>query len=118
MRGIGRSLVFLSLLLLAPSLVGCAGSYRDNPFEGSAGDDEVRITIQNQNFSDATIWAEWGGGSRTRLGTVTGSTTRTFSTRYRSEVIRFEVDFLGGRRYTTQSYPVNPGDHLDLRIRP
>jgi len=117
MPRVGRSLI-LSMLLLAPVLAGCASSYRDNPFQGGSGEDQVQITIQNQNFNDATIWAEWGGGSRVRLGSVTGSSTRTFTTRYRSEVVRFEIDFLGGGRYSTQSYPVNPGDHLDLRIRP
>lgn len=108
-----------ALLLLAPLLAqACAGSYGDNPFQGGAGQTDVQVTIRNQNFSDASVWAVWRAGSRVRLGSVTGNSTRTFSTPWRGDVIQFEVDFLGGRRYTTQSYPVNQGDHLELRLRP
>lgn len=116
---VGRSNLLVLFLLLAAVLTGgCAGSYADNPFQGGSSDDDVQVTIRNQNFNDATIWAEWRGGSRTRLGSVTGSSTRTFSTPFRGDVIRFEVDFLGGRRYMTESYPINPGDHLQVTIRP
>lgn len=112
------SLLSIFVLLVAVTAGGCAGTYADNPFQGGSNDNDVQITIRNQNFNDATIWAEWRGGSRTRLGSVTGSSTRTFTTPFRGDVIRFEVDFLGGRRYTTESYPINPGEHLELRIRP
>lgn len=111
--------LLLLLVLLGPLLLqGCAGNYGNNPFQGSAGQNEIQVTIRNQNFSDASVYAIWRAGSRVRLGSVTGNSTRTFSTAWRGEVIRFEIDFLGGGGYTTQSYPVNEGDHLELTLRP
>ncbi|MFP3949010.1 MAG: hypothetical protein ACLFWG_09795, partial [Longimicrobiales bacterium] len=71
-----------------------------------------------QNFRDASVWALWRTGSRVRLGSVTGNSTETFSTPWRGDVIRLEVDFLGGGEYRTESYPVNEGDHLELTLRP
>lgn len=115
-----RRLLIAAALFVLLSLVlqACAGNYGNNPFQGGAGQNEIQVTIRNQNFSDATVWAVWRAGSRARLGSVTGNSTRTFSTPWRGDVIQFEVDFLGGRRYTTQSYPVNEGDHLELTLRP
>lgn len=115
-----RGRLVVPTLLLVPLLVlqGCAGNYSDNPFQGGAGQNEIQVTVRNQNFSDASVWAIWRAGARVRLGSVTGNTSRTFSTAWRGDVIQFEVDFLGGGEYTTQSYPVNEGDHLDLTLRP
>lgn len=111
-------MVFVLTLLLAPLLQGCAGNYGNNPFQGPAGRNEIQVTIRNQNFSDASVYAIWRAGARVRLGSVTGNSSRTFSTPWRGDVIQFEVDFLGGGGYTTPSYPVNEGDHLELTLRP
>lgn len=112
---------FIFVLLSAPAalLGGCAGGYSENPFqEGSASSREIQVRVQNQNFNDATIWAVWEGGGRDRLGTVTGNSTQTFTTRHRSNVVRFEVDFLAGGGYMSESIPVGPGERLELRLRP
>lgn len=115
-----RRPALLPVVLLALSLLvqGCAGNYGNNPFQGEAGRNAIQVTVRNQNFSDASVWAIWRAGSRVRLGSVTGNSSRTFSTPWRGSVIQFEVDFLGGREYRTPTYPVNQSDHLQLTLRP
>lgn len=110
---------FLSLLLLfsATLLSGCASS-GPNPFqEGAGGDRTIQVTIDNQNFNDATIRAHWRGGSEMRVGTVNGNSSETFTLRHRSDVVRFEVDFLAGGGYMGNSISVSPGDHLRMVVR-
>lgn len=38
--------------------------------------------------------------------------------RFRSDFVSFEVDFLGGGGYCTQSTGVDPGDHVRMDIQP
>ena len=46
--------------------------------EDSLAEAQARLTAENQNFSDATLYAVWGAGTRQRLGMVTGLTSQTF----------------------------------------
>lgn len=114
----------LAMVVLLASLffhAGCAGpgsAPGDDPLRGSEdGDRTVRITVENRNFKDATVWARWNG-DRVRVGRVTGNTTETFEIRYWNDDVRFEVRFLAGGGYTGESIPVSPGEHLELTIRP
>ena len=91
-----------------------AGSpFSDDPRERN----EVRIHIQNNNFSDATVWTLVRDGRRNRLGTVTGKSEADFTVPWRfSEPMRIEFDLVAGPRCTTQNLMVDPGDSLEMQI--
>lgn len=79
--------------------------------------DRVLLTVDNQNFSDATIYARWNG-ERRHLGTVTGKSRRTFELEWRSHRILIEVDFIAGGHYRSNAMDVARGDHLKFIIGP
>ena len=100
-------------------LAGCASTAEQDPFGGRpAGETTVQVTIDNQAFYDATVWALWEGGSRERVGTVTALTTRTFTLNQRRDAVRFEVDLLTGPDFVGDRISVFPGDHIDLTLPP
>jgi hypothetical protein len=109
-------------LVLVAALAGCGRAS-----EGPAGDafgadaaasETLDVTIENQNFYDATVTALWEGGSRERIGSVTGLTTQTFTLEPRSDAVRFEIDFLAGGDFVGELIAANPGDHIELTLRP
>ncbi len=105
-------------LLLGACAAGAPGtSTRTDPFEAAAGreSDEVLLTVQNNDFRDASIYAVWNG-VRKRVGSVTGMTSETFRMRWQSEEIQLSIDFVGGGGYTSERVPVTQGDHLDFVI--
>jgi hypothetical protein len=107
--------------VLALAVSGCAAGSpgsptRIDPFGAAAGDtDEVRLTVQNMDFRDASIYALWNGVKK-RVGSVTGMTSETFTMRWQSEEIQLEIDFVGGGGYVSERVPVTQGDHLDFVI--
>jgi hypothetical protein len=115
-----------ALLALALVTTGCASSGRevegaDAGFggESQAEVQEAQLTAENQNFSDATLYAVWGAGTRQRLGMVTGLTSQTFKMNLRgSGELRLEVDFIAGGNFTSDRVFVNPGDHVHITIPP
>lgn len=103
----------LTMLLAA---AGCASSARTSESREST---EVEITVENQNFKDAVVYAIWGAGPRDRLGTVTGNTTQTFSTEAQSTgEVRVEIDFIGAGPVATESMGVFEGDDIRVVIPP
>ena len=106
------AVVFASVLLVA----GCASS-PDNPLQGVPDHETpVRVTVQNQDFYDAVIYANWIGSTRQRVGMVTGKTTETFEMPWRAEAVRFEADFVSGGSIFFDPIEVWGGDHLDLVV--
>jgi hypothetical protein len=89
-----------------------------SPFsEDLAERQEVRIAIQNNNFSDATLWTLVRDGRRQRLGIVTGKTESVFTVPWTfSEPLRIEFDLVAGPRCVTENIDVDPGDTLELQI--
>lgn len=112
-----RPLLALALgITLAVS--GCASRQEEvgSPFDGTRGADDVLLTVENNDFQDATIHLVWDG-VRTRAGMVVGKTTETFRLPWRSEWAQIEVDFVGVRDdYHSERVPVYPGDHLNFVI--
>jgi hypothetical protein len=104
---------------LALLLGGCASSSGTNanvdPFRGGDAADDVLLTVENNDFRDATIHAIWNG-MRRRVGTVTGKTSATFRMEWRSEDIQLAIDYLGGGGYVSERVPVTQGDHLNFVI--
>jgi hypothetical protein len=106
-------LVALTLALVA---AGCASSGRSLE-EGSSRD--VEVTVENQNFKDAVVFAIWGAGPRDRLGMVTGNTTETFTTAARGGGdMRVEVDFIAGNDVVTERIGIFEGDDIHVVIPP
>jgi hypothetical protein len=76
----------------------------------------VQLTVQNNDFKDATVYAVWEGGVRRRIGTVTGKTSATFTFDWVSHIIRVEADFVAGDGFLSDPIEVWKGDHLNLVI--
>lgn len=116
-----RLSALLTGLVLAFALTACASS--NDPGNvmreagSSFGDERVQVTIQNNDFRDATIYAYWNG-VKNRVGMVTGKTTDSFEMDWRSEEVQFEVDFVGGGGFFSDRLAVYQGDHLDFVILP
>ncbi len=77
----------------------------------------VRITVQNNDFKDCTIYANWQGVGRRRIGMVTGKTSQTFTIEWVSDYVTIEGDFVAGTEpWSAEPIQVQGGDHLDLVI--
>jgi hypothetical protein len=120
MRTIRRRAGGPALLALALVAAGCASSGRQLSYGGEDAPEpqEARLTAENQNFSDATIYAVWDAGNRQRLGMVTGLTSQTFELPIRGSELRLMVDFIAGGNFTSDRIMVNPGDHVQVTIPP
>lgn len=105
----------LAGLVLVLTAAACATGQR-NVFEAVRRVDEaVLLSVENNDFRDATIYAYWNG-VKTRLGMVVGKTSETFRMRWRSEEVQLEVDFVGRGTFRTERIDVWAGDHLDFVI--
>jgi hypothetical protein len=101
----------LSILALA----ACATCLSEDPFSGGAASEQVLLTVQNNDFRDASIYVYWNG-VRDRVGEVTGKTSETFRMRWRSESVQLGIDFVGGGGYRSETIGVNEGEHLNFVI--
>lgn len=116
-----RWLSAVPALVLALAAAGCAAgapgsSPTVDPFAAADGQtDQVLLTVQNNDFRDASIYAIWNGVKK-RVGSVTGMTSETFRMQWQSEDIQLEIDFVGGGGYVSERVPVTQGDHLDFVI--
>jgi len=104
-------------LLYTSLLVGCGGGggeLRDpmQPYGGLGA--PVQLTVQNNDFNDAVIYANWQGGVRDRVGLFTGKTSQTVSFPWRGDFVTFQVDFIAGAVFDVDPIDVQAGDHLDL----
>lgn len=111
------------LILLAPALAlpACAGNRAGA--DSGAADAESGIEVRNQGFPDMTIYAITAGGSRVRLGLVSGhSNQRLKLPSYLiggGQQLRFLADPIGGARTpVSQELFVAPGDVVTLTIPP
>ncbi len=112
------SACFTILLVLGTS--ACAGRTGAEGGTWAAGDAErsetVRLTVTNQNFSDARIYARWNG-ERRRLGIVTGNRSETFTLDWRpGATLRIEVDFVAGGSFVSDGITSWPGDSWEFII--
>jgi len=111
----GLSFFILLSLIVAPT--SCASTSPGNELRTSPTTGSVLLTVQNDNYLDATIHANWGG-IRERLGFAVGKTTETFTFSWRRDELQVEVSFVGDGAWRTDSILVSPGDNLDLQILP
>ena len=112
----GWEIVFRRIALVSLALLlSCGGRLVQDPLDPAAKfGSVVQLTIQNNRFNDARIYAEWSGIGRKWVGWVTGKTSETFIFDLESHRIRIEADFIAGGSYTTDEIGVSGGDHLEL----
>lgn len=96
--------------------LGCSsgGMVRDPMRPGSGFGGPVRLTVQNNDFNDAVVYANWQGSVRHRVGLFTGKTEQTVTLEWRGDVVQFEVDFIAGSAFFIDPIDVQAGDHLDI----
>lgn len=108
------------ILVVAVVLGSCQTGQNErvqDPFVASGPEqsEEVLLTVENNDFRDANIFAFWDG-VRDRVGFVTGKTSRTFRMKWRSERVQIGVDFVGRGGQRSGNVDVWPGDHLNYVI--
>jgi hypothetical protein len=104
--------------LASASACGALGNSAPNPFDGAAraGEDRLRIQVQNMNFNDVTVYAV-SAGQRIRLGNVTGKTDESFQIDWNfANPISFQVDVIGGRGCNISAISVDPGARVWVQI--
>jgi len=117
-----RALAVLLAAVLALGASGCAsfggGETRNGWDVGAERNETIRLTVTNQNFSDARIFALWNG-ERRRLGIVTGNRSETFTMNWRpGATLRIEVDFVGGGSFVSDGISSWPGESWEFIIPP
>ena len=113
-----RTLFAMAFGAVLLATAGCSAGQEEpgSPFDGTRGSEDILLTVENNDFQDATINLFWNG-MRTRAGMVTGKTSETFRLPWRSEWAYIEVDFVGSSRdYQSERVSVYPGDHLNFVI--
>ena len=90
---------------------------------GEAATDEPRTTVrvENRNFLDMHVYVAQAGGSRVRLGIVSGGGTKVFTVPAYlvrgAGSLRFLVDPIGSAEEgLSEELPVIPGDEVMLII--
>jgi hypothetical protein len=117
-RSLARTGVCFSLLVGTAASACAPRSNRQDIPPGTA----ATLFVDNQAFLDVNVYV-LRSGQRTRLGTVTALTTRTFVLR-RTMVgtgvsVRFQADFIGSSRApVSEEVVVWEGDEIELRIPP
>lgn len=108
------------LLLTAACCAGLACG-RTPPSQGAAPHrqaDTVLVTVINQNFYDANVYASYDGYEVRRLGLVTGFSTDTFALPWRGSLLRMHMRFVGAGGGSSNELLVDPGDVLEFIIQP
>ena len=95
--------------------VACGGSTQRTRERGPDPSREVSVTVKNENFYDATVYA-CRGTQQDRLGVVTSHTARDFTFRWITSDLRFLVDFTGAGRYLSTAMHLETGDELQFVI--
>lgn len=93
------------------------------PDTGPAPDAGATLIVENQAFTDMTIYAVNGSVGRVRLGLVVGNTTQRVPIPgylvQSGGTLRFIADPVGGSRTpVSDELLVSPGDNLTLTIPP
>ena len=109
---------WLALAAVFASL-GCRTGRVHNEDEGPV---RTTIEVQNEDFNDMTVYV-LVNGSRTRLGIAPGNKTTVLTIpEYLLNGVpsmRFVADPIGGNRTpVSEEVNVNPGDQLEMIIRP
>ena len=118
MTRIARTGVWVSLLLSAVALACAPRSTRQDIPPGTA----ATLRVDNQAFLDVNVYV-LRSGQRTRLGTVTALTTRTFvlprTMVGTATTVQFLAAYIGSSRApVSEEVVVWEGDEIELRVPP
>ena len=110
-----RPTIFAAIAGLMMGAGGCVTHQAST----AAQPERVAITVKNTNWMDMDVFAV-RGGTRARVGSVTGLTTATFRVPANfapDGVLQFMVDPVGGEAtFVTDKIVVSPGQHVELTI--
>ena len=98
-------------------LLSCASSPERDLFRSAGQGADVRIVVDNRDFSDATVYVYWNG-FKVRAGTVVGKSEAVFQLEWRNERLQLEADFVGVGNLWSDVIDVYPGDELKWLIQP
>jgi len=107
------------MLALVVASLGCRTGRARNADDGPV---RTTIEVQNEDFTDMTVYV-LANGARTRLGIAPGNKTTVLTIpEYLIQgvpMMRFVAEPLGGYRTpVSEEVDVNPGDQLEMVIRP
>jgi hypothetical protein len=81
-----------------------------------ASAEPVQITVKNNDFRDAVLYAVWDRRAPQRVGLVTGKTEQTFAVEWRGSTVVFQAHLIAGNVVTFDRMDAWSGDHFDLVI--
>jgi hypothetical protein len=104
------------LLLVVSGCGGIMGRGDWDPFR-SASEGRVTILVFNDGRTPVSIRAV-APGQRLILGSVEGNSRASFAIPWSfTQEVRFQLEPLTGRSYTTSGITARPGDRLSLRVQ-
>lgn len=114
-----RTTAALAAALIAALLnAACFASRQKDENSGPAPNNELIVSVQNNNWRDVTIYAVQNG-RRVRLGTVSSHERAVLTLPAAfggAGSLRLLLDPIGGNAYLTEPIALRPGDMLDLVI--
>ena len=114
-----KSVAVLILLIGTLLVTACA---RSPEYFGYGSEmSKITVTVTNDNYSDANVYLVRYGGSRTKIGFITGhSGPINFSI---SASINTKINvgiyvnlFASNKEYTSDSFDISPGQRIELTI--
>jgi hypothetical protein len=105
-------------MLVLAAVAACGGGGYGGTPEPAVSGDSIVVEVDNLNFYDASITYSYRGGTRRRLGTVTGKSKQSFTIKWEPVNLRFEINFVGGNRTTSQEIYAEAGEIVELRLPP
>jgi hypothetical protein len=112
---------FATVVAMLATIAACSHATRN------AGDEEgrptTRVHVENQNYLDANVYVIGNGGTRQRLGTVTGNTNQDFVIPEYiigpANTVRFLIEPIGSNAAPiSNSLSIQPGQTVTLTIPP
>jgi hypothetical protein len=113
---------FATVIVLLATVAACSHATR-NMRDDEGGQATTRVHVENQNYLDANVYVIGNGGSRQRLGTVTGNTNQDFVIPEYiigpANTVRYIIEPIGSNAAPiSNSLSIQPGQTVTLTIPP
>jgi hypothetical protein len=110
-------------MVVATLATVAACSHATSKMSDENGQPTTRVHVENQNYLDANVYVIGNGGSRQRLGTVTGNTNQDFVIPEYiigpANTVRFIIEPIGSNAAPiSNSLSIQPGQTVTLTIPP
>jgi hypothetical protein len=106
------------LAVTVPALIQACGGGRQPESDLGPMRELVTIEVVNDNYHDATIYAEYEGLVPERIGFVVGHTTDTMLVHWHPTQLRMIMHLVGAGDAASDGVMVDPGDFIQLRLMP